>query len=55
MIENTRDRQQAARDMEDQELVEQPERMEKKPFKKPELIQHDGLPQVTTGFFGSFP
>jgi hypothetical protein len=27
---------------------------QKKPFVPPELIRHDSLPAVTTGFFGTF-
>jgi hypothetical protein len=27
---------------------------QKKPFVLPELIRHDTLPDVTTGFFGTF-
>lgn len=54
-IENTRDRQQAARDAVDQDILEPQESVQKKPFVKPELLQHDALPKVTTGLFGSFP
>ena len=27
---------------------------QKKPFVQPQLIRHDALPAVTTGFFGTF-
>ncbi len=54
-IENTRDKQPAAHDAVNQEIPEPQEMVRKKPFVKPELARHDALPQVTTGFFGSFP
>ncbi len=36
------------------EFVEERDSAHRKPFVKPMLIRHESLPEVTTGFVGSF-